>query len=96
MMMLLKELIAFDKRILSSATLFKPVLIDLKTKYNLATLIEAYEKDLIEFKLEQVMKKEEFINDRLSAIIDKHVSVKIPNLSIYYLGPIDIKWWTCS
>jgi len=74
LMMLIKELVAMDRRILSPASPFYSLLIDLRSKCGLGELLDLYQKDGELVKLEQVLTKQDFINEKFSNIVDKYVT----------------------
>lgn len=75
MIIFIREVVDLDKRILSSATIFNTLLIDLKTKYGLDSLITAYKVESLELNRRELVSRIEFTNKKISAVAYKYLNV---------------------
>lgn len=92
MMAFIHQLVDFDKRVLSPASMFNALLIDLKANYGLEVLIESYKSESALLTRKDIVTSDEFVNKKISALVYKYVNVKVI-FEVYFslkIGPIEL------
>jgi len=75
MMSFIHQLVDFDKRVLSPASMFNALLIDLKVNYGLEVLVESYRSESALLNRKDIVTPDEFVNKKISALAYKYVNV---------------------